>query len=64
MCNFSLTTFWFHIFFRLDSNLDVANRVDANVVTKTETMTIGELFSYIKQEAAKVIYFPRFTNAL
>ncbi|KAF2578662.1 hypothetical protein F2Q68_00006598 [Brassica cretica] len=37
----------------LDSNLDVANRVDAKVVTKTETMTIGELFSYIKQEAAK-----------
>ncbi|XP_033132667.1 replication protein A 70 kDa DNA-binding subunit A-like [Brassica rapa] len=41
----------------LDSNLDVANRVDANVVTKTETMTIGELFSYIKQEAAKVTWF-------
>ncbi|CAN6900413.1 unnamed protein product [Brassica oleracea] len=45
----------------LDSNLDVANRVDAKVVTKTETMTIWELFSYIKQEAAKVIYFPLFS---
>uniref|UniRef100_A0A0D3BKF6 Replication factor A C-terminal domain-containing protein n=2 Tax=Brassica oleracea var. oleracea TaxID=109376 RepID=A0A0D3BKF6_BRAOL len=41
----------------LDSNLDVANRVDAKVVTKTETMTIGELFSYIKQEAAKFHFF-------
>ncbi|KAF2612436.1 hypothetical protein F2Q70_00013135 [Brassica cretica] len=41
----------------LESNLDVANRVDAKVVTKTETMTIGELFSYIKQEATKVAWF-------
>nr|VDD61863.1 unnamed protein product [Brassica oleracea] len=31
----------------LNSNLDAANRVDADVVTKTETMTIGELFSYM-----------------
>ena len=27
---------------RLNSNLAVANRVDAAVVTKTETVTIGE----------------------
>ncbi|CAN6845804.1 unnamed protein product [Brassica oleracea] len=39
----------------LVSNSDVANRVDADVVTKTETMTIGELFSYMKQAAAKVV---------
>ncbi|CAN6913758.1 unnamed protein product [Brassica oleracea var. botrytis] len=37
----------------LVSNSDVANRVDADVVTKTETVTIGELFSYMKQAAAK-----------
>ncbi|CAN7135993.1 unnamed protein product [Brassica rapa subsp. narinosa] len=39
----------------LVSNSDVANRVDADVVTKTETVTIGELFSYMKQVAAKVV---------
>ncbi|CAF2130351.1 unnamed protein product [Brassica napus] len=39
----------------LNSNLAVANRVDADVVTKTETVTIGELFSFMKQEAAKVV---------
>ncbi|WZZ26632.1 hypothetical protein YC2023_010033 [Brassica napus] len=37
----------------MNTNLDVANRVDADIVTKTETMTIGELFSYMKQEDAK-----------
>ncbi|XP_033135403.1 uncharacterized protein LOC108869384 [Brassica rapa] len=41
----------------LISNSDVANRVDADVVTKTETVTIGELFSYMKQAAAKVAWF-------
>ncbi|KAH0901902.1 hypothetical protein HID58_041405 [Brassica napus] len=39
----------------LVSNSDVANRVDADVVTKTETVTIGELFSYMKQAAAKLL---------
>ncbi|KAG2248996.1 hypothetical protein Bca52824_088624 [Brassica carinata] len=39
----------------LVSNSDVANRVDADVVTNTETVTIGELFSYMKQAAAKVV---------
>ncbi|CAN7039911.1 unnamed protein product [Brassica rapa subsp. trilocularis] len=39
----------------LNSNLDVAKRVDADVVTKTETVTIGELFSYMKQADAKVV---------
>uniref|UniRef100_M4DEA0 Replication factor A C-terminal domain-containing protein n=1 Tax=Brassica campestris TaxID=3711 RepID=M4DEA0_BRACM len=41
----------------MNTNLDVANRVDADIVTKTETMTIGELFSYMKQEDAKVACF-------
>uniref|UniRef100_A0A0D3AW05 Replication factor A C-terminal domain-containing protein n=1 Tax=Brassica oleracea var. oleracea TaxID=109376 RepID=A0A0D3AW05_BRAOL len=41
----------------LVSNSDVANRVDADVVTKTETVTICELFSYMKQAAAKVAWF-------
>ncbi|KAF2570265.1 hypothetical protein F2Q70_00006023, partial [Brassica cretica] len=41
----------------LNSNMAVANRVAAEVVTKTETITIGELFSYMKQEAAKVAWF-------
>uniref|UniRef100_A0A0D2ZQL7 Replication factor A C-terminal domain-containing protein n=1 Tax=Brassica oleracea var. oleracea TaxID=109376 RepID=A0A0D2ZQL7_BRAOL len=42
---------------RMNANLAIANRVDANVVTKTETVTIGELFSYMKQEDAKVAWF-------
>ncbi|KAL0749507.1 hypothetical protein Bca101_031510 [Brassica carinata] len=41
----------------MNTNLDVANRVDADIVTKTETVTIGELFSYMKQEDAKVAWF-------
>ncbi|KAL0825418.1 hypothetical protein Bca101_049095 [Brassica carinata] len=41
----------------MNTNLDVANRVDADIVIKTETMTIGELFSYMKQEDAKVAWF-------
>ncbi|KAF3515771.1 hypothetical protein DY000_02061265 [Brassica cretica] len=40
----------------LNSNLDAANRVDADVVTKTETMTIGELFSYMKYLAKISVY--------
>ncbi|CAN7023009.1 unnamed protein product, partial [Brassica rapa subsp. trilocularis] len=39
----------------MNTNLDVANRFDADIVTKTETVTIGELFSYMKQEDAKVV---------
>ncbi|XP_013687942.1 uncharacterized protein LOC108872197 [Brassica rapa] len=41
----------------MEANLAVANRVNADVVTKTETVTIGELFSYMKQEDAKVAWF-------
>ena len=46
---------WFDIFFRLNSNLDVANRVNVEVVTKPETATLGELFSYMNQASAKVL---------
>ncbi|CAN6893615.1 unnamed protein product [Brassica oleracea] len=41
----------------LDSNLDVANRVNAEVVTKPELATLGDLFSYMIQAAAKVAWF-------
>ncbi|XP_018475337.2 uncharacterized protein LOC108846620 [Raphanus sativus] len=41
----------------LNSNLAVANRVDAAVVTKPESVTIGELFSYMKHADAKVAWF-------
>ncbi|XP_033144199.1 uncharacterized protein LOC117132877 [Brassica rapa] len=41
----------------MNMNLDVANRVNADIVTKSETVTIGELFSYMKQEDAKVAWF-------
>ncbi|KAF3547478.1 hypothetical protein DY000_02003370 [Brassica cretica] len=41
----------------LSSNSDVANMVNAEIVTKAETVTIGELFSYIKQEGEKVAWF-------
>ncbi|KAL0751454.1 hypothetical protein Bca101_033457 [Brassica carinata] len=40
-----------------NSHMAVADRVAAEVVTKTETVTIGELFSNMKQEAAKVAWF-------
>ncbi|XP_048604711.1 uncharacterized protein LOC106383393 [Brassica napus] len=41
----------------LESNSEVANRVNVEIVTKAETATIGELFSYMKQEEAKVAWF-------
>ncbi|WZZ79269.1 hypothetical protein YC2023_099841 [Brassica napus] len=37
----------------LGSNSEAANRINADIVTKAETVTIGELFTYIKQEGAK-----------
>ena len=45
---------FFRIFLRFESNTDVANRVNAEIVTKAEPATIGELLSYMKQEGAKV----------
>ncbi|KAG2274076.1 hypothetical protein Bca52824_056631 [Brassica carinata] len=41
----------------LNSNLDVASGVNAEVVTKPETATLGELFSYMNQASAKVAWF-------
>ncbi|CAN6867097.1 unnamed protein product [Brassica oleracea] len=41
----------------LGSNPDIAEQVNAEVVTKCETMTIGEIFSYIEQESAKDAFF-------
>ncbi|CAN6981112.1 unnamed protein product [Brassica oleracea var. botrytis] len=48
---------WFDVFSRLNSNLDVASRVNAEVVTKPEPATLGELFSYMNQASAKVAWF-------
>ncbi|KAL0877721.1 hypothetical protein Bca101_027427 [Brassica carinata] len=41
----------------LGSNPDIAKQVNADVVTKTEMLTIGEIFSYMKQEVAKDAFF-------
>ncbi|KAL0758632.1 hypothetical protein Bca101_074782 [Brassica carinata] len=41
----------------LRSNSDIANKINAEVVTKPETATLEELFSYIKQATAKVAWF-------
>ncbi|XP_018475882.1 uncharacterized protein LOC108847192 [Raphanus sativus] len=41
----------------LSSNMDVATRVNADIVTKAEKATIAELFSYMKQGGAKVAWF-------
>ncbi|KAL0717788.1 hypothetical protein Bca4012_067110 [Brassica carinata] len=43
--------------FDVQPTRDYVTWIDAKVVTKTETVTMGELFSYIKQEAAKVAWF-------
>ncbi|XP_018475600.1 uncharacterized protein LOC108846914 [Raphanus sativus] len=40
-----------------ESNMDVANRVNAEIVTKAETATIGELISYMQKKEAKVAWF-------
>ncbi|CAN6920773.1 unnamed protein product, partial [Brassica oleracea] len=45
------------LFLMLNSNSDIANRVAAEVVTKPETVTLEELFSYIKQDFSKVAWF-------
>ncbi|CAN6842680.1 unnamed protein product [Brassica oleracea] len=44
-------------FFRLNSNSDIANRIAAEVVTKPESVTLEELFSYVKQDSSKVAWF-------
>ncbi|KAG2289692.1 hypothetical protein Bca52824_049296 [Brassica carinata] len=43
----------------LDSNTDVANRVNPDIVTKAETVTIGDLFSYIKHEGSKLSVYDK-----
>ncbi|XP_056843878.1 replication protein A 70 kDa DNA-binding subunit A-like [Raphanus sativus] len=41
----------------LESNLDVANRVNAEAVIKPEPATLEELFSYMREASAKVAWF-------
>ncbi|CAF2141800.1 unnamed protein product [Brassica napus] len=41
----------------LGANPHIAEQVNAEIVTKRETMTIEEIFSYIKQETAKDAFF-------
>ncbi|KAF8046825.1 hypothetical protein N665_3391s0003 [Sinapis alba] len=41
----------------LGSNPEIAKQFSAEVVTKRETLTIAEIFSYIKQESAKEAFF-------
>ncbi|CAF2063639.1 unnamed protein product [Brassica napus] len=41
----------------LSYNLDIANKITAEVVTKPEPVTLEELYSYIKQETTKVAWF-------
>ncbi|KAL0695479.1 hypothetical protein Bca4012_062659 [Brassica carinata] len=40
----------------LGSNPEIANLVNVDVVTKAETITIREIFSYIKQKSAKALF--------
>ena len=54
-CYYDIIIFDLTFSTRLDSNLDVANRVNAEVVTKPELATLGDLFSYMIQAAAKVL---------
>ncbi|KAG2268541.1 hypothetical protein Bca52824_063096 [Brassica carinata] len=41
----------------LNSYLDVASRVNAEVITKPEPATLGELFAYMNQASSKVAWF-------
>ncbi|KAL0808171.1 hypothetical protein Bca101_100663 [Brassica carinata] len=41
----------------LASNSDIALKIDAEIVTKPEAVTIAELFTYIKKENANVAWF-------
>ncbi|KAL0671121.1 hypothetical protein Bca4012_033825 [Brassica carinata] len=41
----------------LRSNSDIANKINAEVVTKPETATLEELFSYIKQSTGEAAWF-------
>ncbi|KAG2316076.1 hypothetical protein Bca52824_019198 [Brassica carinata] len=46
----------------LNSNPEIAKRVNADEVTRAETMTIGQIFAYIKQENAKEASFDCITT--
>ncbi|CAF2039879.1 unnamed protein product [Brassica napus] len=61
ICNLKHLTYLIlcNVYFRLGSNSEVANRINAEIVTKAETVTIGDLFTYIKQEGSKVYYTKR-----
>ncbi|KAH0942780.1 hypothetical protein HID58_002417 [Brassica napus] len=41
----------------LSSNPEIANQVRADVITKRETLTIADIFSYMTQESAKDAFF-------
>ncbi|KAH0905671.1 hypothetical protein HID58_037498 [Brassica napus] len=41
----------------LGSNPKIANQVSADVITKRETLTIADIFSYMTQESAKAAFF-------
>ncbi|CAN6838737.1 unnamed protein product [Brassica oleracea] len=41
----------------LGANPDIVEQVNAEIITKRETMTVGEIFDYIKQESAKDAFF-------
>ncbi|KAG5413761.1 hypothetical protein IGI04_001328 [Brassica rapa subsp. trilocularis] len=41
----------------LSSNPEIANQVIADVITKRETLTIADVFSYMTQESAKDAFF-------
>ncbi|CAF1921109.1 unnamed protein product [Brassica napus] len=62
ICNLKHLTYLIlcNVYFRLGSNSEVSNMINTDIVTKAETVTIGELFTYIKQEGAKVYYIMRF----
>ncbi|CAN7015693.1 unnamed protein product, partial [Brassica rapa subsp. trilocularis] len=61
ICNLKHLTYLIlcNVYFRLGSNSEVANMINAEIVAKAETVTIGELFTYIKQEGSKVYYTKR-----
>ena len=49
-----MTESMFLLCVRLGSNPEIAKQVSADVVTKRETLTIADIFTYMKQESAKV----------
>lgn len=53
-CHFGSDIFGASAYFRLSSNSDIANMIAPEVVTKPESVTLEELFSYMKQKSSKV----------